>query len=175
MWQFPAFRICLGKEFHSLTVLLEKVPFCCCFQPVTWWFHFFSPTSCITRNQSNHFLIIFSVTLSFLFICVISTLGCLFSVHKILNLVISCSEAILYYVIPLSAIWSHPTTTLLIRKPGLQAVFSCGQTIGLYKGIIMFSDLFRVSVLVIPTIPLVFSQANWWFHRTCCSDWEFLF
>lgn len=45
---------------------------------------------------------IFSTLLTFLLICVTSTLGSLFSLQKSLNLVISTLYIILVYVIPLS-------------------------------------------------------------------------
>lgn len=52
--------------------------------------------------------------------------------------------------------FSHPSTAFLTRNPELQAVFSCGHTVGLYKGIITFSAWFSVSFLIIPSMPLVF-------------------
>ena len=52
--------------------------------------------------------------------------------------------------------FSHPSTAFLIRNPELQAVFSYGHTMGLYKGIITFSAWFSVFFLIIPSIPVVF-------------------
>lgn len=80
--------------------------------------------------------------LMFLFICVTFTLGCLFSLQKRLNLVVSSLDSVLYCVILLLLCFFHASTAFLTRNPELQAAFSYGHTMGLYKGIITFSAWF---------------------------------
>jgi len=63
---------------------------------------FVAPTSIIVINQSNNFLMISSMSLTFLSICVTSALGCLFCLQKSISLVVSTLDTVLYCVIPLS-------------------------------------------------------------------------
>lgn len=98
---------------------------------------------------------IFSMLLIFLLICVISTLGSLFSVQKRLNPVISSLDIILVYVIPYLNVFSplHSFSDQKVRTAGSVELWAHH---GLIKRNNYICSLILYLFLVLSSIPSVF-------------------